>query len=216
MLLVFPALEAALHVQAVAHLELGGVAGGTAPGDAGDIIALAKGAVDGQHQVRNLPAEGRGAEGRGLADGPGQVDKVGVFVIVWGQKPLGEGGEQQPSRAAHHLVIGAQLPLHRDAHPGGHLAVHQPFRHRDGQDILGPGQAGHPQLHAVKMFAEYFVVHYRRAVDHAAERQLVVFRFHVHTSGTVVAAGRWRPCASMVVSPWSSSWEMGTMVKPCS
>ena len=56
---------------------------------------------------------------------------------------LGKGRQQQPARAAHHLVVGSQLAA--NGHGGALLEVlaHQPLADGQRQQIEGAGQPRH-------------------------------------------------------------------------
>ena len=115
LLLVRAGLEASQQRHLVAHLQVAGEARGAAPGDAGDIIALAIGAIDRQHQVGDLATEGGRAVGGQLAQRASQLHLIRVLVAIRVNQMLREARDEQASRALDDLVVAAELTVQR--HP---------------------------------------------------------------------------------------------------
>ena len=71
---------------------------------------------------------------------------------------LREARDEQASRALDDLVVAAELTVQRQLRADGERRIiHQALRHRDGQQILRPGQTRHRQGGIVKLLAEHLM-----------------------------------------------------------
>ena len=181
LLLIGTALEAAHQLHPVADFQVGGVARGAAPGDAGNVIAFAIGTVHSQHQVRDLTAKGRGAVAWGLAQRTGQLHAVGVFFVLLAvENPLGKRGDQKPAGTLDNLVVAAQLSFQaQHAARRQRLVDQQPLADGDGQKVLRPAQARHAQGGHVELLAEQLVPELQALADLTPQMDDVSRFFHV-------------------------------------
>ena len=143
-LCVHPALQPSGDLQDIPHLTGGNLLGGSAPGDAGQIIRALVGSGDAQHHIADFPAQRRTPEGGLPADWAFQEDCVDTFPIL-ADDLTGEDENQQMPPPITAYVVGTNLPGDGELLPGtevcliqyGFLCHYRKHVHRSGQ----PGNA---------------------------------------------------------------------------
>ena len=183
LLLIRARLQPPRQGDLVAHIQFSGKTRAPPPRNARNIVALSVCPVYSQHHIGNLSPKRRRSIRRGLAERAGQLDLIGILVLVVFNDLLGERRNQQPPRAFDDFVVGAHLSVNgQRIAVGEHRAVEQPLGKRDRQQILRAGQTRYAQRQVIKFLAERFMPHHGRSHNLTAQMQCVNDVFHCTSS----------------------------------